>query len=349
MIGATPPLPPKTSRGMSLIELIVTMAVLALLFSILLGVVVQSQQVFQRANREISAAQLSREVFQVLRDKFRLATLSSVPRFFDSTNYSFQSPVTVDQVRPFSQLSYVSGPSAGLLNRDVNSFPGDAVFWPAQSGQAQLSGQTVSGLLEGLGCLVRYGDDSADFPTFLQAWRSVRYRYRLMLYREAPEQFTRRLQPNLATSFSLRWYHDLLPDNLDPASSRVMPQSQVLGENVVALLVQPLQASGAPYSIGRTYNSYDWSLAGAKDLEPTQGSSYGRIPDTLRVGLVMLSPASAQRLSPNGEEVPALGLQLEKMKESDDWVAGLERVKQQVGPELDLHLHETLITLPRQP
>lgn len=348
MLGPAEPLRHLRCRAMSLLELLVTMAVVAMLFTILFGVVVQSQELLQKANREVSAAQLSRQVFQVLREKLRHATLASTPHFFDSAvGYSFRSPAPPNQLRPFSQLSFVTGPSSALLSRDVNHFPGDAVFWPSQSGQVQLSGQTMHGMLEGLGCLVRYGTDPGDYPSFLQPWQQQQNRYRLILYREAPEQFVRRVQPGGWTPMG--WYHDLLPDGIDPNSGQVLPLAQVLGENVAALFVEPLQSSGNPYPIGSIYNSYAWGVAGAKDLETTHGSSYMRLPTALRLGLVILSPASGQRLAQEAPGTPSLGSKLAHIKQSQDWEAELEKVRQQLGPSIDLQLHETLITLPRQP
>jgi len=330
---------------MSLLELLVTIAVVAMLLTILLGVVVQTQQVLQKTNRDMSAAQLSRQIFQVLRQELRHATLASTPRFFDATTYTFQSPAAANQIRPYSQLSFVSGPSATLLSRDVDVFPGDAVFWPSQSGQAELSGQTVSGMLEGLGCLVRYGTETDGYPGFLQPWAKKQNRYRLLLHQEMPEVFARRL----TQSTGLRWYNDLLPDNVDPSSGRAIPQTQVLGENVVALLTQPLQESGISYPIGPIYNSFRWILSDASDLEATYGGSYGRLPAALRLGVVILSPAAAQRIVEGTDGVPHLGSRLAQVKQSQDWAAELDAMNRELGPGYDLQLHETIVTLPRQP
>ncbi len=332
-------------RAMSLVELLVTMVVMLMLLTLLFGVVAQSQQVLSQTNRAVSSAQTSRQVFQVLREKLRSATLASTLKYFDTDHYSFGTTSSSIQMRPFSELTFYAGPSATLLNREVNEFPGDAIFWPSRSGEAQLSGHSVQGLLEGLGCLVRYGTDASDAPSFLRPWLSQDQRYRLLLHREAPEVFAHRLHVRTG----LRWYHDLLPENIDPASGRAVPQTQVMGENVVALLVQPLQASGSPYAFGSVYDSFRWLAKDAKEMEATHGDSYTRLPAALRVGLVMLSPSSAQRLAEGAGATPKLGNQLLHLKQSEDWEAELAKVKGQREDGLDLELHETIITLPRRP
>jgi uncharacterized protein (TIGR02599 family) len=168
------PLPFIRPRGFTLVELLVSMTVVALLMGVLLQTVFQTQNIWTGARNRIEEFREARVAFESITRRLSQATLNSV--------WDYDNPTTPTRYQRYSDLHFVSGPSyktsggQGLL-QTVDKACGHAVFFQAPMGFAgQETGGTAPSaaydnmeeLLNGWGFYVQYRSDLPDRPAFMR-------------------------------------------------------------------------------------------------------------------------------------------------------------------------------------
>ena len=174
----------RTSRrnGFTLVELMVSTALIALLMLLLLGTVDQTQNVWKRTTAKVAQFQASRAAFEAMNRRLSQATLNTYYRATDSNSTLATAELLF---RRQSELQFISGnlsevgkvpgiftasPSiSGLTRPTERAYPTQGVFFFAPIGITEEPGlgdfkatrrfRGLDALLTACGYFVEYGDD----------------------------------------------------------------------------------------------------------------------------------------------------------------------------------------------
>lgn len=267
--------------GFSLVEMLVALAILAMILAFIFGITQQVGTVWKNSSGKIESFQGARAAFESMTRSLGQATLNNF--------YDYDDPNAPTAYVRKSALHFVCGKS--LVPGQV----AHAVFFQAPLGYTQAAAaQGLGTLLNACGYYVRYGDDLSR-PSFL-APATPRYRFRLMQYLQPAENLGVYVYAPLGGANAYKWFTaDLAatpPANLYP-----------LAENIVALVVLPAlsildrtaSGSAAPLAPAYEYDTLDASKAGA--------ASANQLPPLLQVAMVAIDEPSALRLG-NGAAAP---------------------------------------------
>lgn len=194
----------KTSRtpsfslgGFTLVELMVSTAILAGLMVLLLNTVDQTQRVWTRATAKASQFQAARGAFESMTRRMSQATLNTYWRAYDVYITSNKADL---KFRRQSELQFISGPTAeifkannkltGLSSPIETAYPTHAVFFQAPLGYTEEKDpakptvsrfRSMDEMLVGCGYFIEYGPDP-DRPPFINSLTSYpeQRRFRLM-------------------------------------------------------------------------------------------------------------------------------------------------------------------------
>lgn len=319
--------PRARSRGFTLVELLVSMTVVALLMGVLLQTVFQTQVIWTGARNRVEEFREARVAFEAITRRLSQATLNSV--------WDYDNPASPTRYQRYSDLHFVTGPShktsggQGLL-QTVTDTCGHAVFFQAPMGFA---GQEVGGtsasaaydnmeeLLNGWGFYVQYRSDLPDRPEFLRndsgptGRNPERKNFSLMEFRQPSESLPVFLQgtdlkPLLATQTAsaglYSWFRNGNVGSVNPpVACDINTGSRVLARNILALIISPrvpTQGVGTAcdYDIAPSYfyDSREFQMAtptnSGTDRNGTQliQASRHQLPPVLEVTLVALDDAS---------------------------------------------------------
>lgn len=276
-------------RGFTLLELIVSMAVLSILMAIVLGITMATNQATKNTSSKLHAFSSARNAFDSLTRDLSQATVN--------TYWDYDDPNSPKRYLRQSELHFVCGPAETLIGIDVPTAVGDAVFFQAPIGYTRSSStQGLKGLLSNLGYYVSFGSPQS-LPGFLQSFSqpSKLNRFRLIHFREPAEE--------------METYGHLAKDPVSRAWFRLPVKDGShcfdLSKNIVALLLKPRVpwgASGVPVTLDATDKEnpqiYDSREGAAKDPQPVWAH---QLPPYIDVTLVAMDEESAKRwVSPSG-------------------------------------------------
>ena len=309
-------LPSRQRKAFTLVEVLVSMVILAMIMLIITQVIGQAQRSWRSASSRVTQFREARIAFDTITRNLRQATLNSYRNFFYLSSGN-QVPVDVretpDGYKRYAELGFRTDNAATIVSNagGVDSLPGHAVMFQAPLGKS-ITPSPVPGIpmfdqLKSLLCIrgyfVRYSSDSSYVPAGLRGRLTEKYRYRLYEYRPPSEV-------NAAYHEAADGTADGLWTNINAASaaSYIAP----VAENIVLLVLAPSFADQASVaatpkisSLERgtlyTYNSYVGSSGGAVAVEQH------RLPRAVQVTLVAVDEESAKRLAEqNGGSSPNL-------------------------------------------
>lgn len=309
-------------RAFTLIELMLSTAVLALLMALMLTVVGQTQQIWVRSSGKVAQFQASRTAFEAMTRNLSQATLNT---YYDLQFDRTPGP-TLGQTKGYSRnsdLHFVSGKAAQakFLGTDPATYPTHAVFFQAPLGSTgEVTGtgataakkyRTLSNLLSATGYYVKWGIDDKRPPFITSVGIPDRYRYRLMEVIQPAESFgvfdTQRTPPPKAndwiqTALGIK----TLPTSTDTsAPSGKVDSSRALAENVVALVILPKLSdkdTAAPFlTPNYEYDSRPVDGGGARKAwatltkGTTEYNHFNQLPPVVQVTMVAIDEPSAVR------------------------------------------------------
>lgn len=280
--------------GFTLVELLLSMTILAILMVIVTSVISMTQKTWARSNAKASQFREARMAFDILARNVSQATLNTyMGNEFDDSLGVDAGGVTRKKPTSYvrkSELQFVSGKTADLLgNAPASEYPGHGVFFQATLGVGSLTKSTddtiantenMVNLLCGRGYFVQWGSDQAFRPPFLGSTVKVRNRYRLMEFSPTAEANQIYYDPNPATvtgslsklSFLVRrpitersraWFLDAkLASQQAQATDSKAGRGFVrpVADNILCLVVSPQRETGTgagdPSSIAPNYE-YD--------------------------------------------------------------------------------------------
>ena len=323
----------RLERGFTLVELMVSIAILVILMMVMTQFVGLVQRNWVRSNARVSQFREARLAFDTFTRHVSQATLNT---YWESASDPFRTDAAGQQVTRAranlrqSELQFVCGPTMRLLTSAGGSkadYPGHAIFFQAPLGVTRLVASTAAqantenmvNLLCGRGYFVEWGDDKPYRPPFLNQLNSVPPRFRLRLMEYSPTAEMNRIY---ADGFRLidpadrtkikntrLWFQDALTATVrDNETSASRAFTRPIAENILALVISPrveinTAAGGAvqqPFAIAPQYE-FDSTLItspGATLIGGPQGTQH-QLPPLLRVSMVVLDQRAAETLSGN--------------------------------------------------
>jgi len=289
----------------TLIELLLSITILAVLMLIVTNVISVVQKTWVRSNSKVSEFREGRMAFDTIARNLAQATLNvywqSVEPIGKAT-VTFQtladkSGALADAYVRRSELQFVCGKTPGLIGfGSPAEYPGHGVFFQAPLGVTNLvSGGTVNtenmvNLLCGRGYFVSWGNDEAFRPAFLGGLTTVppRFRYRLMEYSPTAEQnriYDSTLRPivdlvDTSKNHSKKWFQsDVLAGSGKVQAGEARTGETVatrafvrpLADNVLCLVISP-QVDTRSASVAGQSTSY---LAPAYEYDSLMKSNPG--------------------------------------------------------------------------
>lgn len=305
----------KTSihRAFTLVEVMVSMVVLAIMMMLIAQIIGTTQRSWRAASSRLSQFREARIAFDTITRNLRQATLNAYRDFHyaatDSNVPATNSPnETPDGYRRISELAFVSGKAKDLVKARATqtdskikidmsdaSLSGHAVFFQAPLGvtdpdtSVQEGGrpryENLKHLLCGRGYFVQFGSDKNYLPEKLVGRLTESNRFRLMEYQPPAEK-------NTVYESTNDWYE------IDTAYLRPV------SDKIVGLILSPRLASGdESISVGGvlqkpTSIAPDYSFDSRK--KDGSGSAQGMqhmLPPVVKVTMVALDDASMDQLA----------------------------------------------------
>jgi len=227
----------RISSAFTLVEVLVSVTVLALMMAIVAELMTSTQDTITRANAHVREFQEARRVLDSMSNALSQATMDAVWAY----RYSPTDTTAITGYDRVSDHHFISGPASDLLPDDVTPETGQAVFFQAPLGNAgEASRRRLHDLVNCCGYYVAYGSDLVDRPGFLKTGAPARAnperkRFRLMQYLQRAEASILYADATLfglnrltEQAEALQWYRN------DLAAS-----SEVLADNILALVLTP--------------------------------------------------------------------------------------------------------------
>ena len=297
----------KTS-GVTLVEMLVSIAVLAVLMVIIFQTIQLAGGAFKHSAGTKNVAQQTRDAFERMTRQLSQATLNTYFTYYPAppakpTNYIRQS-----------ELQFLSGygpsPTAGPTQTFVTGQITHAVFFQAPLGVTddQANYGNLNNLLNACGYYVIYGKDPTR-PTFLSGLPNAppdEYRYRLMEFLPPSES----LGVYTAANFPNGWIAQGIS-----AGTTAAPTTRVLASNIVALIILPEKFSAGTTTTGQANIAPVTTSAQSYNYDSTQGATSfpqpqtaNELPPLVKVIMVAIDEASGIKLAAaNGTATPNLG------------------------------------------
>lgn len=292
--------------GFTLVELLVSMAVLSLLLMVVVGIVGETGAVVHKTTARASQFQEARTAFESMSRNLSQATLNTYYDYFDSEGKTRSDVGTSGIFVPASygrqsELRFRSGPASALLATSASLNPAHAVFFQAPLGFSNGTNKAgLRNLLNTWGYYLEFRPDT-DRPSFLSG--ATRYRYRLMEFMQPTEEMDIYSDPS-------QWLSTAAGGN----------RSHVLASNIIALVILPklpsqgnandLTVDADGDKLAPNY-AYDSTTTGAAANAETGSkgalNSKNQLPPVIEITMVGIDEASASRLE-NGSTPPDFGM-----------------------------------------
>ncbi|MBK8095110.1 MAG: Verru_Chthon cassette protein C [Verrucomicrobiaceae bacterium] len=316
-------------KGFTLVELMVSVAILVILMLVVSNFIGLVQRTWVRANSNTSQFREARLAFDILTKNIGQATLNTY--WQADTDISGDAGLgtviySADNFKRQSELQFVCGPSVGgagaiFAAGAATTYPGHAVFFQAPLGITSLvatpendttaNTQGMVNLLCGRGYWVEWGTDSFFRPAFLaQKNVPVRSRFRLMEYSPTAEQnriYDEALRP--ITENSKQWFLSTDPDGGDAREQGVETEGETVAtraftrpvaENILTLIISPQTHSIGAGTTPTTAIAPSYAYDSTAIVGPTAANPQGAqhlLPPLLKVTMVALDARGGETLS----------------------------------------------------
>ncbi len=267
---------PSAARAFTIVEVLASTAVLALVLVLLVSMTDQVRKTYQFTKTKSEQFKEARAAFEAMTRRISQAVLN--------TYWDYDNPIKPTRYVRQSELRFRSGPASALLPPGTKTVT-HAIFFQTLSGQ--VDDRTKYGGLENLlntcGYFIEFGDDTAFRPPILPTSFPKSYRFRLMELVEPSEQLSLyKYTFSDRTYNQFRWF-------LDPLARNPRP-TRVLAENVVALILWPKDPANNSLTSDYAYDT-------APNNTPDQPWSEHQLPPMIQITMVVIDDESAKRLA----------------------------------------------------
>jgi uncharacterized protein (TIGR02599 family) len=241
---------PRSRKGFSLVELLLSMTVLTAILLMFVGLLDQTQKTWDFSRSQISQFREARVAFDIMTKNLGQATLNA---YFEQVDKDGKRASDFADPKDFFPVAFDVQSELQfrvLRARDVNVAgmqsvgPGHALFFQAPLGSTADQRYTaLTNLLNGRGYFVAYVSDADFRPSFLNSLQvETKKRYRLMEFIPPTEQnqiYAAALEAEAAgnnPANRMKWI------TVPLGSQGNMGSLRPLAENIVALIVSPREA-----------------------------------------------------------------------------------------------------------
>jgi uncharacterized protein (TIGR02599 family) len=251
--------------GFSLIELLVSTAIVAVLLVLMITVMMQASSVWRRSSSNVEAFQSARLAFDVITRNLSQATLN--------TYLDYDNPSAPTRYYRVSELACRIGP-AGSGGLPGTPGTGQAVFFQAPLGYAtNLSGHGgLESVLSACGYFVSYTTNSSVPQHVAASGNPPRYRLMQVLVPTEDNDIYK-------SASGSAW--------ISNHTNAAVP----VADNVIALVVRPQDPAASQPDITAGY-AYDTRLNATADPQP---DSANQLPPVVQVTMVAVDEAAAAR------------------------------------------------------
>lgn len=313
---------PKTTRasfsGFTILELLVAMAVLAMVGVLLLGIMSQTSQAVRTSSDRVDSFKSAREGFDSLTRLLSQATLNTYYDYFNEQRQS-RTVANASTFTPYkygrqSDLHFVAGKN--LVPAQWQPVT-QSVFFQAPTGYViNNTYQGMENLLNSCGFFVAFTSDSSEMPSTLETGRiAAQSRFRLFKFTQPAERMAVYDNPNTPNA----WFTQPLLDSAGSPTQARANGIYPVADNVIALAVWPKLPPSQ-----EEYDSDDNRLAPVYDYDSRttwnsgdQPAQMHQLPPLVDVAMVTIDETSANRLLSNVTSASAaqstLGINLSGM------------------------------------
>lgn len=324
------PNPALRRAAFTLVEIMVSLAVLTILLLISAQVIGQVQSTWSASNARVSQFREARIAFDILSRNLSQATLNTYIDY--DSNYlatagssSAASSSPANYIRR-SELQFVCGPASSLVTATGGSsaeLPGHAVFFQAPLGVTSTPAYAgLDRLMCARGYFVHFSSDSFWRPSFLPPGNE-KYRYRLMEYSPPTELNTiysaaLQVAGNPAQAMPRNWFEaraGVSPRAAGQKEAGAAMLTRPVADNIVALIISPrremrsaqeVEGASGPTQIAPSY-FYDSSARDNIGYAPAPQGTQHLLPPLVKIVLVAIDERSADMLSQtSGGSTPPL-------------------------------------------
>lgn len=318
------PSPHATKAGFSLVEILVSLAVLAILLLINVQVIDQVQSTWAASNARVSQFREARTAFDILVRNLSQATLNTFVDY-DSNyviNAAQNAGVTLQTPSSYqrkSNLQFVCGPSTSLLSGGGGAAltPGHSVFFQAPLGVSENPSYVgLDRLLCSRGYFVQFTSDEPFKPDFILS-SGTKYRYRLMEFSPPTEENLVYNSMGANGVASNSWFSGAAaqPNAINVGSENALNVgvTRPIADNILALIISPRQDTQTNQTASATViaprYSYDSTVVALSTANSPQGTQ-NLLPPLVKIVLVAIDERSAERLSEQNGSSPPFGTSL---------------------------------------
>ncbi len=271
----------------TLLELMVSMTVLALIMLLVFQMLDTTQKTFQSSRARASTFKEARVAFEGLTRRIGQAMLNTYFDYQYPNNNSTLKPTGYERK---SDLHYVNGRAQTLLNG--GNFSTHCVFFQAPLGfSLRPENQALGSLLNSWGYYIKRGNDNDQIPSFLSSYDyadTSRERYRLMEFRP-PTENMEVYGANLRSRYTTDWFTKQIHLN----SAGGIPFSRPIAENIIALIIEP-KRSEKPGALVLAPN-YEYDSRRFQKINNPRDETKHQLPPLVEVTMVAIDEASAMR------------------------------------------------------
>ncbi|MDQ3622362.1 MAG: Verru_Chthon cassette protein C [Verrucomicrobiota bacterium] len=301
---------PSRRRGFTLVELLLSTTVMAVLVVILASITGQTSTIWRSTTGKVEQFREARAAFDTMSTRLSQATLNTYWDYFDQAGEP-RSPSNAQDFVPAkygrqSELRFICGDADALLGAGpAGKRVGHGVFFHAPLGRVDDSNTTNTASFQGLDNLLNvtgyyseFRDDRDLRPAFITPGIApLKHRFRLMEFMQPSQQLETYMN---ATD----WFQSAA--NAQPAPVHV------LAENIVALVITPrlprreeenikgmtADPDSSPLAPDYSYDSISTGAA-ASAAPQWQGAvnSKNQLPPVLQITMVAIDETSASRLN----------------------------------------------------
>ena len=275
----------KMRAAFSLIELLISLAVLSVLVVLAASLIGAIQDVWKRSSARTEQFRSARQALETVSARLSQATLN--PYWVVQTNAS-GVPVRYERQ---SDLRFLTGPAISTVGSTVGSgtiVPGSAVFFQAPTGYfTNNSASSLNAALNTFGYYVEYGPDSSRPPFISTSIIPTKNRFRLVEFIDPSDGLTVFSKTSGNSAYNGK---DWFTDPLATTGNR-----RVLADNIVAFVALP-RLSTSEDSAGTALSStyiYDTTTSNATPkLNPKH-----QLPPIVDIAVVAISETTANRIT----------------------------------------------------